>query len=124
MAAAALGAAVIEVHFTDQREGKTFHDRIVRQAQELAQLVQMVPNIRAAVGQTGKSRQPSETRILDAVRKVSSCRDLAKGEVITAEDLMRATGHRFTSHDLASVVGRKLNGARAKGATIRREDIS
>ena len=127
LAAAALGAAVIEVHFTDQREGKTFHDHALSaEPQELAQLVQMVPNIRAAVGQAGKSRQPSETRILDAVRKgLVAARDLAKGEVIAAEDLMYARpATEFTSHDLASVVGRKLNSARAKGATIRREDIS
>ena len=55
LAAAALGAAVIEVHFTDQREGKTFHDHALSaEPQELAQLVQMVPNIRAAVGQAGQ----------------------------------------------------------------------
>ena len=110
-AAVALGATVIEKHFTDQKEGRTFRDHeLSSEPEELKVLVEDVKAIRSALGTLGKQRAESELPNLDAVRKgVVAARDLEPGTSLSREDLMYARpATEFAASRIESLVGREL----------------
>lgn len=126
-AAVALGAPVIEAHFTDRREGRTFRDHALSfEPAELSDLVQKLRRIRASLGQFGKQRHPSEIGNISAARKgVVAARDLAAGDVIKAGDVIFARpGSEFTSLEIGAVVGARLSQAVARGMLIPRAGIA
>jgi len=111
LAAVALGARVIELHFTDQKEGRVFRDHALSfDADDMSTFVRMAPMIAEARGRVGKRRAPCETDALAGTRKgIVAARDLAAGEVLTAEDLIYARpATQFPATELASVIGRTL----------------
>ena len=110
-AAVALGACVIETHFTDCKTGRSFRDHELSvEPDDMRELVERVGRVRASRGRWGKSRQPSELPLLDAVRKgVVAARGLPVGQRLEREDLMfarPATG--IPSQDLPQVLGKRL----------------
>ncbi len=111
LAAVALGACVIETHFTDCKTGRSFRDHELSvEPDDMRELVQRTELVRASRGRWGKFRQPSEMPLLDAVRKgVVAARSLPVGQILQRGDLMfarPATG--IPSHDLPSVLGKRL----------------
>jgi N,N'-diacetyllegionaminate synthase len=127
LAAIALGASVIEVHFTDEREGRTFRDHHLSLVpDELAELVAKARRIRASRGQFGKSRQPSELPYLWAIRKgIAAARDLEAGRELTREDLMFARpATEFRAGDIDQVIGRRLAVAVPAGSQLRRAHLA
>jgi len=111
LAAVALGACVIETHFTDCKTGRSFRDHELSvEPDDMRELVERVGRVRASRGRWGKSRQPSELPLLDAVRKgVVAARGLPVGQRLEREDLMfarPATG--IPSQDLPQVLGKRL----------------
>ena len=91
-AAIALGARVIEVHFTDRKEGREFRDHALSfEPADFATLVATARRIDATLGAFGKEPQPCERASRDANRKgVVAARDLVMGTVLKPEDLMYA----------------------------------
>ena len=121
LAAIALGAQVIEAHFTDQKTGRTFRDHeLSLEPDEMAELVRRAPAFKASRGTWGKSRQPSELPLLDLVRKgLVAARDLPAGHELVRDDLMYArpaTG--FEAADMDRVLGRRLTQPLAAGACL------
>src|SRR5690606_24641453 len=107
-AAIALGASVIEVHFTDGREGRDFRDHALSfEPADLRDLVEKAPRIRAAVGEGGKAPQPCEAGSVKAIRKgIVAARDLAAGTVLTRDDLMFARpATEFSSGEIHTLIG-------------------
>ena len=126
-AAVALGACLLEVHFTDQKSGRTFRDHALSmEPDELRHLVDTVPRLRASLGHYGKERMPSELPNLLAVRKgVVAARDLAADTVLTADDLMYARpGDEFPSTAMADLIGRRLSEPLAAGVTVPRSAVA
>jgi N,N'-diacetyllegionaminate synthase len=127
LAAIALGASVVEVHFTDRREGRTFRDHHLSLVpDELAELVTRAPRIKASRGRFGKSRQPSELPYLWAIRKgIAAARDLEAGRELAREDLMFARpATEFRAGDLDQVLGRRLAVALPAGSQLRRAHLA
>ena len=125
-AAVALGACMIEVHFTDCKTGRDFRDHSLScDPDDLALLVEAVPRIRAGLGAPGKTRQPSELPALKAVRKgVVAARDLDGGTVLKRGDLMFARpATEFAAQEIDPLPGRRLLRAVGKGELIRRDDV-
>jgi len=117
-AAVALGAVVIEKHFTDQKEGRTFRDHeMSADPDDLKILVDEVRLIRSSLGVRDKHRAESELGNLKPLRKgVVAARDLPAGTVLTQDDLMYARPATELSYDQAgAIVGRTLTQAIAKG---------
>jgi N,N'-diacetyllegionaminate synthase len=111
-AAAALGAPLFEVHFTDQKEGRTFRDHALSfEGKDLATLIATVKLIRASLGTPGTMRQPAEVGNLASMRKgITAARDLEPGMVLGQADLAFArpqTG--FSCIEVDAVLGRKLS---------------
>lgn len=127
LAAVALGAQILEVHFTDRREGRQFRDHALSfEPHELADLVKAVPRLRAALGVRGKPLQPSEMEIRSAMRKgVVAARDLPAGTVLAESDLMYARpATEFTAADLPALLGKRLNVAVQRGHLVPRAGVS
>jgi len=125
-AAVALGACMVEVHFTDRKTGRDFRDHELSfEPAELRQLVDVLSGIRASLGRRDKKPMACELPNLAAVRKgVVAARDLAGGTTLTTDDLMYARpANEFAAGELPSLLGRTLNANISKGELIRHADV-
>lgn len=88
IAAAAMGAVVIEKHFTLDRSMEGPDHKASLEPDELRAMVQAVRNIESALGDGIKRPSPSEKKNRDVVRKsIVANRDIRKGEVFTEDNL-------------------------------------
>lgn len=126
LAAVALGAPLIEAHFTDAREQREFRDHhLALLPAEMAELVTRAAAVRAALGSFGKAPQPSELAYRDIVRKgVVAARDLPAGKVLARDDLMFARpATEYPACDVAKLVGRRLTRALRLGELVPRSGV-
>ncbi len=108
--ATAMGAEVLEFHFTDSREGKTFRDhKVSLTGAELQQLKKDIEQITELKGGHVKEPQQSE---LDAAHEVSFRRavylkrDIEAGEVIDKDDLtILRPMHGVDAREIDQVIG-------------------
>ena len=126
-AAVAQGADILEVHFTDRKEGRSFRDHALSmEPSDLAELVERTPRIRQSLGVLGKRQQPAELANLSAARKgIVAARDLAAGTVLSAEDIMYARPVvEFASTEIGRVLGQTLTAAVTAGHPIPRDALA
>jgi len=115
IAAVALGAQVIEKHFTlDRRMEGPDHAASLEPA-DLKAMVQGIRNIEKALGSAEKKPSPSETPNIAVARKsIHLASDLAAGAVIQASDLvMLRPGDGISPMDMDQVIGKTLKQALA-----------
>lgn len=127
LAAVALGAAVIEAHFTDCKTGREFRDHAMScDPDDLAQLTVLAPEIRSSLGQFNKAPMPAEIDAIPIIRKgIVAARDLTSGRVLCADDLMYARpATEFSSSAMPILVGKVLNRPLGRGETVTRADLS
>lgn len=125
-AAIAVGARIIEVHFTDGKNGRTFRDHELSMEQaDLVELKRVAPLLAAARGRYGKDRAPSEAGNLLATRKgVVAAHDLPAGAVLTRDDLMWARpATEFAAAEIDTLVGCRLGQGLTQGQLIPRTAI-
>ena len=123
-AAIAHGAKIVEVHFTDQKTGRTFRDHELSfEPDDLRALVDVAPRIRQSLGTPGKDRQKSELPLLDAIRKgVVAARNLEAGTVLTASDLMFARpAGALPASEIDKIIGLKIREDIPVGTSIGRD---
>ena len=121
LAAAALGASIIEVHVTDRKNGREFRDHALSfEPNELAELVMAVQRVRSSLGERGKAPGPSETPIRSAIRKgVVLAHGLQAGSILEEQDLMYARpAGDFPAHSAATLVGRRLRRDMVRGEPL------
>lgn len=126
-AAIALGAPLLEVHFTDQKEGREFRDHALSfEPSDLRDLVERAPRIRACLGAPEKTRMPSEASNLDIARKgVVAARDIPGGTVLARDDLMFARpATEFPANQVDRLVGATLAKPLKRGELVRRNAVS
>ncbi|MDP2167701.1 MAG: N-acetylneuraminate synthase [Thermodesulfovibrionales bacterium] len=88
IAAAALGATVIEKHFTLDRDMEGPDHKASLEPNELKAMVKAVRNIDKALGDGIKRPSPSEIKNRPIARKsIVAARDIKKGDVFTEENL-------------------------------------
>lgn len=88
IAAAALGAGVIEKHFTLDRTMPGPDHRASLEPEELRAMVQAVRHVESALGDGVKAPGPSERKNIAVVRKsIVAARPIRRGERLTAENL-------------------------------------
>lgn len=107
VAAAALGAVVIEKHFTLDRGMEGPDHKASLEPEELKEMVRAVRNIEAALGDGIKKPSPSELKNRDVARKsIVAKREIRKGEVFTEENLTaKRPGSGISPVRWADVVG-------------------
>jgi len=89
VAAVALGACVIEKHFTLSRADKGPDSEFSIEPDELKRLCQDAHDAWQALGQVGYDRQPAEAGSKVFRRSIYFVRDLPAGSVIAPEDIRR-----------------------------------
>lgn len=88
IAAAAMGAKVIEKHFTLDKHMEGPDHAASLEPAELAAMVRAIRNIEAALGSPEKKPSPSEQKNIAIARKsIVARRAIHKGEVLTEENL-------------------------------------
>ena len=88
VAAVALGATVIEKHFTLDRKMEGPDHRASLEPSEFRAMVEAIRNVEKAMGTSEKVPSPSEFKNINVARKsiVAKC-DIKKGELLTEENI-------------------------------------
>lgn len=88
IAAVAMGASVIEKHFTLDRTMEGPDHKASLEPDELKKMVESVRNIEKALGSTVKKTVPSEAKNREVVRKsIVAAKNIDMGEMLTEENL-------------------------------------
>jgi pseudaminic acid synthase len=119
--ATALGAAVIEKHYTISRDLPGPDHRFALEPDELKAMVQGIRDAQAALGTGIKRMAPAEADLyVTARRSLFAARDVPVGTVLSADDVViLRPGTGLEVHDLDKVVGRT-----AKRAIERHEPLA
>ena len=88
IAAVALGASVIEKHFTLDRTMEGPDHKASLEPQELAEMVRSIRNVETGLGDKTKQPSDSEKKNIEVARRsIVAARAIKKGEVFSAESL-------------------------------------
>lgn len=124
--AVALGARVVEKHFTLSKTQSAFRDhQLSAEPSELAELVRRIKGVQAMLGDGIKAVLPVEEAVVKAARRsIVAKRALPAGHVIAPEDLdwLRPGGGLPPGREMA-LVGRALRRAVAAGEMITTEMV-
>lgn len=108
VAAVAMGATVIEKHFTLDKNMEGPDHKASLEPDELKQMVQSIRNVEAALGDGTKQPSDVEKKNIAIARKsiVAGC-DIKKGEMFTEENLTaKRPGNGITPMNWAEVLGK------------------
>lgn len=107
IAAVALGARVIEKHFTLDKTMEGPDHKASLEPDELKAMVDAIRNIEQALGDGHKHVSPSERKNMDIARKsIVASRDIRKGEVLTEENITtKRPGNGISPMRWDSVIG-------------------
>lgn len=108
IAAVALGATVIEKHFTLDKNMEGPDHRASLEPNELKELVKCIRNIEIALGDGLKKLTESEAKNITIVRKsIVAGRNIKKGEAFTIENLeIKRPGNGISPMKLDEVIGK------------------
>ena len=110
--AVAMGAEILEFHFTDTREGKSFRDHQVSLTRdEVKLLIENIGNIQTLQGRSLKRPLPIEADHRISFRRAVYPRTaLPAGTLLTEEHLCcLRPNHGIDARDFDQVVGKRLN---------------
>lgn len=127
--AVAMGAEVLEFHFTDERQGKEFRDhKVSLMPEEVKELIKEIKLIKALQGDAEK--KPTQIELdngheLSFRRAVYPLHDLEAGAVLSAQSLtVLRPNHGIDARDYDKLLGKKLNQAVKKHQKLDWEMIS
>ena len=110
-AAVALGATLIEKHFTLSRGQKGPDHCASLEPKELKKMVDVIRNVELAMGHAKKKPSPSEKKNISVARNsiVAAC-EIRKGELFSDKNLaVKRPGHGLSPMKWDKVIGRKSN---------------
>ncbi len=125
--AVALGAGVIEKHFTLDKNFSDFPDHAISMdPADLKKLTGKIPQARAMLGRRDAFVEESEKEIAKVARRsIAAGRDLKSGAEIRMEDLdWLRPGGGLPPGEEGRVVGKRLTRDVSKGNFLRPEDVS
>lgn len=125
VAACALGASVIEKHFTLSRKMKGPDHKASLEPDELSALVKAVRNIEIAMGDGVKRPTAAEQATKRVARKgITAARDIAKGAVIRKRDLcVKRPAAGIDPEHLREVIGSKAKARIKKDSAVKSAHI-
>ena len=111
IAAVALGAVVIEKHFTLDRNMEGPDHKASLEPQELIEMVNSIRNIEKAVGSSVKEPSPSELKNITIARKsIVAATNINKGEIFTEGNLtVKRPGSGISPMQWDAVLGKKAS---------------
>lgn len=122
IASVALGASIIEKHFTLDRSGGGPDDSFSLEPAELAALCRGAKTAWQALGRVDYGRKSSEQGNVQFRRSLYFVKDLKAGDVITA-DAVRSVrpGYGLAPKHLEAVIGKRVNRDAAANTPVRLE---
>lgn len=126
--AAAMGAEVLEFHFTDQREGRTFRDHkvslIAEEVRRLRDTIARIMELRGSHIKSPQSSELTENHHISFRRGVYAQHDIPPGRVLTADDLVcLRPAHGTDARDCERLMGaRSLTSINAFAAIFEGQD--
>ncbi len=120
IAAAALGASVIEKHFTLDKNMEGPDHKASLEPTELKNMVVAIRNIENSMGTGLKHPNKSETEIINVARKsVVALKDIAAGTILSTKMLsVKRPGNGIKPADIEKIVGLKINKSKKEDETI------
>jgi len=125
IAAATMGAVIIEKHFTLNRKMDGPDHRISLEPEELLKMVTAIRHIEAALGDGIKKPSPSEIKNIQIVRRsIHYAKNLKKGGIISEDDLiMKRPGNGISPMELENVLSKKLKIDVLADSIVKWEDL-
>ena len=107
IAAVAMGASVIEKHFTLDKSMEGPDHKASLDPQELKAMVSAIRNIEKALGSSKKKPSPSESKNIEVVRKsIVASQGIAKGEFLTENNItVKRPGNGISPMKWDEIVG-------------------
>ena len=107
IAAVAMGASIIEKHFTLDKTMNGPDHKASLEPEELKSMVASIRNIEKAMGNSEKKSSPSESINIEVVRKsIVASQDIEKGEVLTERNIaVKRPGDGISPMKWDSVIG-------------------
>ena len=126
IAAVALGAEIIEKHFTLDRKMDGPDHKASIEPHELKEFIRKLRNTSMALGDGIKKAQPSELKNLEGIRRsVVAKRELKAGTTLSKEDITckrPATG--IHPYEIDNIIGKSLNRNLQMDEPIKWEDLN
>lgn len=124
-AATALGAALIEKHFTLDKSKMGMDNNMAIEPDEFAQLIKNCHNVYEAMGSYQRVVSEAEYAQRKKMRRsVIALRDLENGQVLSKEDLgAKRPGDGIPVSEIDSLVGKRLNRNIVADTLIYTEDV-
>lgn len=125
IAAVAMGATIIEKHFTLDKDLPGPDHKASLDPIELKAMVQAIRNIEKALGDGLKKPSPSESKNMVIARKsIHLIADLSKNHVLHENDLiMKRPGDGISASLISQIIGKKLKSDLSKDHKLNWEDI-
>lgn len=125
IAAAALGAVVIEKHFTLDRKMSGPDHRASLEPQELATMIRAIRNIERGLGDGKKTRTSSEKENCSVARKsIVAKSQIVKGEVFTSDNVTtKRPGTGISPMRWYEVIGKKAKRDYAQDDLLDEEEV-
>jgi sialic acid synthase SpsE len=126
-AAVALGARIVEKHFTLDKQQSSFRDhQLSADPADMTLLVQRIRQIEPMLGVPGKTIQPSESVNRTAIRRsIAAARDLPAGHVLRAADLIwLRPGSGLAPGEESLLIGRTVTRGVSAGSLLSEGDVS
>ena len=121
-----LGAKIIEVHFTDNKNNKSIRDHALSfDYNDLKNLVDYRNNMKKILGERSKIVQKSEKKNIPIIRKgIIASKIMKKFKIIKENDLQFARpANNFSYNEIYKLIGKKIKFRKKKGEIIKKKDI-
>ena len=126
LAAVALGARVIELHFTDQKHDREFRDHSLSfEFEEILRFKESAINIIKSLGKFNKMVMDVEKDNLKLIRKgLIASKDLDINHEITEDDIAYARPAKyFSSNEISLILGKKTKTIIKKGFVFKDDNL-
>lgn len=119
VAAVALGAAVVEKHFTLSRDDEGPDSSFSLEPQEFREMVEAIRIAEKALGDVKYERSDKENASIVFRRSLYAVRDIAIGETLTSENVRSIRpGHGLKPKFLKKLIGKKASCSITRGTAI------
>ena len=126
VAAAAVGARIIEKHFTYKKEGQTFKDHLLSATpQEMKEMVNQIRVMEKMLGNYQKEPVKSEEQLFVAARRsIAAKKNLTSGMIVKPDDITWVRpGNGIKPGEEQRVIGQKLSRNIKQGTIFSLEDF-
>jgi sialic acid synthase SpsE len=126
LAAVALGATIIEKHFTLDNSMEGPDHKASLDPDSFGRMVRAIRNVEQAMGNGIKTPAPCEVKNAVVARKsVVAAKTIAKGEKLSLDNLViKRPGHGIQPKDIGKLVGLRVNRAIAKDEVLQWDHLA